>query len=214
MIILGAPGGGKGTISKKIVKQFAFNHVSTGDLLRANIQAGTELGKSAQDFMKKGTLVPDDLVVNMLKDHINKGSTDDKTGAENRLLLDGFPRTIAQAEMLGEVMPVDTVIHLDIPHAEIQRRISQRWIHAPSGRVYNLEYSPPKDAGKDDETGDALEQREDDKPATVQQRLDDYEAMTATLIDYYKKEASVHSFAGTESDVIYVSVEKTLKDIL
>ena len=188
MIILGAPGGGKGTISKKIVKQFAFNHVSTGDLLRANIQAGTELGKSAQDFMKKGTLVPDDLVVNMLKDHINKGSTDDKTGAENRLLLDGFPRTIPQAEaMLEAGVDIDYVIEIDVADDEIVKRLSGRRVHPGSGRIYHILFNQPKIEGKDDETGEDLIQRADDEEETVRKRLAIYHDQTAPLVSFYKK---------------------------
>lgn len=210
LIILGAPGGGKGTISKKILNKFAYNHVSTGDLLRSHIQKGSDLGKKAKTYMNQGSLVPDDLVVDMLKRTIEKNQS-----ASGRLLLDGFPRTIAQAEILKSVVPIHQIIHLDIPHAEILRRLSQRWIHAPSGRVYNLEYNPPAAEGKDDVTGEPLTQRDDDKPEFIQRRLDDYEAMTKPLLSHYKDSMTeVTSFAGTESDVIFVDVEKTLKEML
>ena len=209
MIILGAPGGGKGTISSKITKNFAFTHLSTGDILRSHVKSGSELGELAKSHMQSGKLVPDSLVVDMLKEEV-------KTLGDKRLLLDGFPRTLPQAEMLDEIMSIDAVISLEIPHTEIMRRISQRWIHAPSGRVYNLEYKPPKKEGLDDETGEALTQRDDDKPEFVKRRLEDYENMTRPLIDFYqaKSGTEVKVFAGTESDVIFVDVEKFLKQIL
>lgn len=211
LIILGAPGGGKGTISKKILNKFAYNHVSTGDLLRSHIQKGTDLGEKAKAFMNQGKLVPDDLVVDMLK----KTVKNDSPGVSGRLLLDGFPRNIEQAKSLESVVHIHQVIHLDIPHAEILRRLSQRWVHAPSGRVYNLEYNPPISEGLDDVTKEPLTQRDDDKPEFIQKRLDDYEAMTSPLVSHYKnsKGTIVTSFAGTESDVIFVDVEKSLSMI-
>ena len=209
MIILGAPGGGKGTISAKIVKAFGFKHISTGDILRAHVKSSSSLGMEAQKYMAEGKLVPDKLVVDMLKKEV-------ENIGKQAVLLDGFPRTLNQAEMLNQVMTIGAVISLKIPHEEIMRRISQRWIHAPSGRVYNLEYKAPKKEGVDDETGEALIQRDDDKPEFVKRRLEDYENMTRPLVEYYhgKGDTLVKEFSGTESDVIFVDVEKWLSSIL
>ncbi len=208
MIILGAPGGGKGTISAKIVKAFGFKHVSTGDILRGHVKSSSALGVEAKKYMTEGKLVPDKLVVDMLKKEVGDLGN-------SSILLDGFPRTLPQAKMLSEVMAIGAVISLKIPHEEIMRRISQRWIHAPSGRVYNLEYKPPKNEGLDDETGEELTQRDDDKPGFVKRRLEDYEDMTRPLVEYYQgRDTLVKEFSGTESDVIFVDVEKWLSSIL
>jgi nucleoside-triphosphate--adenylate kinase len=200
-IILGAPGGGKGTISKKLVKTYQFQHVSTGDLLRAHVQdEKSELGRVAKDFMRRGALVPDELVLNMLQ-------ADVQSKQAHRLLLDGFPRNIPQADALGKFLPLQLVLVLDIPHATIVERISNRMIHPASGRIYNQTYNPEKNRGFDDLTGEPLVQRDDDKAETVLARLQAYDRSTAPLIDYYSKREShgvvLKRFAGTESDVIF-----------
>ncbi len=203
LIILGAPGGGKGTISKKILKDFSpILHISTGDILRKNILENTEVGKKAATFMNSGKLVPDDLVVSMVLGEKKEGKS---------VLLDGFPRTIAQAESLGKSMKIDAVISLIIPHQTIVDRIANRWVHMPSGRTYAYDYNPPKVIGKDDVTGEPLTQRDDDKPAVVKARLENYENMTKPLIAFYEKVGvPMKHFHGTESDVIYPNVKDFL----
>jgi nucleoside-triphosphate--adenylate kinase len=202
LIILGAPGGGKGTISKKLLKDFTLLHISTGDILRKNILENTDLGKMASSYMNSGKLVPDDLVVSMVLGEKKEGKS---------VLLDGFPRTITQAESLQKSMKVDAVISLVIPHQTIVDRIANRWVHMPSGRTYAYDYNPPKVIGKDDVTGEPLSQRDDDKPAVVKARLENYEKMTKPLISYYEKiGVPLRHFHGTESDVIYPKVKEFL----
>lgn len=206
-LILGKPGGGKGTISNKIIQDFTphFHHLSTGDVLRKHVREETEIGLQAHKHMKTGGLVPDELMVRLLDDA--KG----KVGDEKGLLLDGFPRTIEQAAVLDKSISVDLVINLDVPTETIVERISDRWIHPPSGRIYSYSYNPPKVEGKDDVTGEPLVQREDDRPEFVKNRLDAYEKTTAPLIDYYSERGILKSFQGTQSDVIYVGVKEWLK---
>lgn len=198
VIILGSPGGGKGTICKKLLKNFEFTHVSTGDLLRSHISGQTTLGLKAEKYINEGKLVPDDLVIGLIQ----------QLKTDKSLLLDGFPRTLHQAFSLGNVMTIDSVIALDIPHETIINRLSNRWVHAPSGRTYANDYNPPKVSGIDDVTGEKLTQREDDKPDTIRTRLENYQKQTAPLIEYYKNNTNVHFqiFSGTESDVIYPEV--------
>jgi nucleoside-triphosphate--adenylate kinase len=207
-LIMGPPGGGKGTISKKILKDFPFHHLSTGDELRTHVREGTALGVEAKSFMDSGALVPDQLIIKLVLEEVSK------LPADTNVLLDGFPRTEAQAEALSKEIKVDVVINLDIPQATIVERMSGRWIHMASGRVYAYDYNPPKEEGKDDVTGEALEQREDDKAETVMARLQKYAEMTEPLIGYYEKDGALGNFAGTESDVIYPEVKKWLANAL
>lgn len=204
MLILGKPGGGKGTISKKILKDFDnFNHFSTGDMLRQHVREKTPIGNEAKKHMDSGRLVPDDLIIELVLDEAHK-----EAGKGNSMLLDGFPRNIAQAQALDKCVNVDLVVNLDIPNETIVERIADRWIHPASSRIYNYSYNPPKVHGKDDITGEDLIQREDDKPETVLKRLKSYEAVTAPLVDYYMKKGVLQTFSGTESDVIYPMVNK------
>ena len=203
VLIMGPPGGGKGTISKKILRDFKFGHLSTGDVLRENVRAGTPLGVEAKSYMDSGSLVPDELMVQLVLDEV-------KGGGYDQLLLDGFPRTIPQAETLGAHIAVDMALNLNVPTETIVERISNRWIHAGSGRVYAYDYNPPKVEGVDDETGEPLVQREDDNPETVRSRLAAYDAMTAPLLSFYGDDV-VETFTGTESDVIYPMVKEFLE---
>ena len=202
-IILGAPGGGKGTISKKLVETYDFHHISTGDILRRYAQDSTsEMGNVAKSFMDKGDLVPDKLVLDMLQSDVTRLQ-------RRRLLLDGFPRTLSQANELNKFLPLDLVLVLDIPHDTIVERIASRMIHPASGRIYNQTYNAEKNRGFDDITGEPLVQRDDDKPDTVIARLNAYEANTAPLIEYYSRRGSgvnLQRFAGTESDVIFPQI--------
>lgn len=174
MLILGKPGGGKGTISKKILKDFPmFTHFSTGDLLRQHVLQKTEIGKEAKKHMDSGSLVPDDLMIRLVLDEAEKEAENG-----NSLLLDGFPRTMEQAKALAESVSVDLVVDLNVPNDTIIERISERYVHLGSGRVYNLSYNPPRVPGLDDITGEKLVQREDDKPETVRRRLEAYDKVS------------------------------------
>jgi len=201
---MGPPGGGKGTISKKIVADFQLYHVSTGDLLRFEINSKTPLGNSAQSIMQQGGLVPDKIVVDILLNAI-KG--------KDKILLDGFPRTLSQAKLISTVINIDVVIALDIPDQVIIDRISNRLVHSPSGRTYSYDYNPPVVKGFDDVTGEPLTQRDDDKPETVQRRLSNYAAMTSPLLEYYEGKGNLRRFAGTESDKIYPHVKTLLNQL-
>lgn len=206
-LILGKPGGGKGTISGKILKDFPqFHHVSTGDLLRSHVRKGTKLGLESAQYMKEGKLVPDELMIGLVVEEsapfMEKGES---------LLLDGFPRTVGQAKALEKSVHVDMVMNLDIPNETIIERLTDRWIHEPSGRIYSYSYRPPKMKGVDDETGEPLVQRHDDKPETVRARLELYDESTSPLVQYYERNGVLKSFHGTQSDVIYPEVKKWLQ---
>lgn len=210
LLILGKPGGGKGTISGKILADFPqFRHVSTGDELRQHVRNQTPLGIEAKKFMDDGCLVPDNIMIRMVM-----GDAVEAIKNGQSLLLDGFPRTMEQAVALDKSLDVDMVINLCIPNETIIERISDRWIHPASGRVYNYSYKPPKVVGKDDETGEPLVQREDDKPASVLKRLQKYEQATAPLVKYYEEKGVIQTFRGTMSDVIYPEVKNWLDNQL
>lgn len=181
IILLGAPGAGKGTQAQFLTKAFDIPQISTGDMLRAAIKAGTELGKLAKSFMDLGKLVTDEIIIGLVKERITQ---DD---CKNGFLLDGFPRTVPQADALKEAgVVIDAVIEIDVPDSEIVNRMSGRRAHLVSGRTYHIIYNPPKVEGKDDETGEDLVQRDDDKAEVVLDRLRVYHEQTAPLIDYYK----------------------------
>ncbi|XP_074809418.1 GTP:AMP phosphotransferase AK3, mitochondrial isoform X2 [Natator depressus] len=177
-VIMGPPGSGKGTVSSRIVKHFALKHLSSGDLLRDNLQRRTEVGVIAKTYIDQGQLIPDDIMTRLMLNEL-------KNLHQYHWLLDGFPRTVPQAEALDETCQIDTVINLDVPFETIKQRLTARWIHPGSGRVYNLEFNPPKDVGLDDITREPLVQRDDDKPETVTKRLKAYEAQTKPVLDYY-----------------------------
>lgn len=185
IILLGAPGAGKGTQAQFIMEKFGIPQISTGDMLRAAIKAGTELGKQAKAVIDAGQLVSDDIILGLIKERI--AQADCKKG----FLLDGFPRTISQADGLKEMgINVDYVIEFDVADDVIVERMAGRRAHLPSGRTYHVVYNPPKVEGKDDVTGEDLVIREDDKEETVRARLNVYHTQTAPLIEYYGKEAA------------------------
>ncbi len=184
IILLGAPGAGKGTQAQFIMNRYHIPQISTGDMLRAAIKAGSELGKQAKQLMDEGKLVPDDLIIALVKERV---AQDD---AKNGFLLDGFPRTIPQADALKDAdISIDFVLEFDVPDEAIVERMSGRRVHPASGRVYHVVYNPPKIDGKDDLTGEELIIRADDKPETVLDRLSIYHNTTKPLVDYYQKEA-------------------------
>ncbi len=182
VILLGAPGAGKGTQAKFIMEAFGIPQISTGDMLRAAVKAGSPLGLKVQDIMTAGGLVSDDIIIDLVKERIAR---DD---CKNGFLFDGFPRTIPQAQALADSgVPIDNVLEIFVEDEEIVSRLSGRRVHEPSGRIYHTEHNPPQKAGLDDETGEPLIQRDDDKEETVRKRLAVYHEQTEPLIDYYKK---------------------------
>ena len=197
IIMLGAPGAGKGTQAKKIAEKYAIPHISTGDIFRANIKNGTELGKKAKEFMDKGQLVPDELTVEILLDRV---ANDD---CKNGYVLDGFPRTIPQADVLDKELTklgdkVDFAINVDVPDENIVRRMSGRRACLKCGATYHIEHIPPKKEGICDTCGSELVQRDDDKPETVQNRLKVYHEQTQPLIEYYGKKDILKNVDGTK----------------
>ena len=190
LILLGAPGAGKGTQAAFICKKYNIPQISTGDMLRAAVKAGTPLGLQAQAVMASGALVSDDLIINLVKERI--ALPDCASG----FLFDGFPRTIPQADaMRAAGVKLDYVLEIDVPFADIIERMSGRRSHPASGRIYHVKFNPPKVDGKDDLTGEELVQREDDKEETVRKRLDVYSQQTRPLVDYYA------NWAKAEPDV-------------
>jgi adenylate kinase len=180
LILLGAPGAGKGTQATFICQKYGIPQISTGDMLRAAVKAGTPLGIEAKKVMDTGGLVSDDLIINLVKERI--AQPDCASG----FLFDGFPRTIPQADaMKAAGVKLDYVLEIDVPFDAIIERMSGRRSHAASGRTYHVKFNPPKVAGVDDLTGEPLIQREDDKEETVKKRLDVYSAQTRPLVDYY-----------------------------
>ncbi len=184
-ILLGGPGAGKGTQAQHITERYGIPQISTGDMLRAHVKAGTELGVAAKKIMDEGGLVSDEIIIGMVKERIKEPD------CENGYLFDGFPRTIPQAEALKEAnIPVDAVVEIDVPDEEIIKRMSGRRVHLSSGRTYHVIYNPPKVEGKDDATGEDLIQRDDDQEDTVKARLKVYHEQTEPLISFYSKEAT------------------------
>ncbi len=180
LILLGAPGAGKGTQAKFICEKFGIPQISTGDMLRAAVKAGTPLGLEAKKVMDSGGLVSDDIIIGLVKDRLTQAD------CAKGYLFDGFPRTIPQAQAMKDAgVPIDYVLEIDVPFDAIIDRMSGRRVHVASGRTYHVTFNPPKVAGKDDETGEDLIQREDDKEETVRKRLEVYDAQTRPLVDYY-----------------------------
>ena len=185
LILLGAPGAGKGTQANFIKEHYSIPQISTGDMLRAAVKAGSPLGVQAKGFMDAGELVPDDLIINLVKERLTEPD------CANGYLFDGFPRTIPQAEAMKQAgVAIDFVVEIDVPFDEIIVRMSGRRVHPESGRTYHVKFNPPKVEGKDDVTGEPLVQRDDDKEETVRKRLDVYVAQTRPLVDYYSNWAS------------------------
>ncbi len=196
IIMLGAPGAGKGTQAKKIAEKYGIPHISTGDIFRANIKAGTELGKKAKTYMDQGALVPDELVVDLVVDRV--GQED----AKNGYVLDGFPRTIPQAEALDKALnaigeKMDYAINVEVPDENIINRMSGRRACVDCGGTYHIKYNPTKVEGVCDACGGKLILRDDDKPETVQNRLEVYHKQTQPLIEYYSRQGIMKEVDGT-----------------
>jgi len=182
LILLGPPGAGKGTQANFIKEKFNIPQISTGDMLRAAVKAGTPLGIEAKKVMDAGGLVSDDIIIGLVKDRLKQPD------CANGYLFDGFPRTIPQADAMKDAgVAIDYVLEIDVPDESIVERMSGRRVHQPSGRTYHVKFNPPKVEGKDDVTGEELIQRDDDKEETVQKRLAVYHDQTEVLVDYYNK---------------------------
>ncbi|GHA12449.1 adenylate kinase [Arenicella chitinivorans] len=198
LILLGGPGAGKGTQASFITEKFGIPQISTGDMLRAAVEAGTELGKEAKKIMDAGKLISDEIITGMVKERVQAAD------CANGYLLDGFPRTIPQADAMREFgIDVDFVVEISVDDAEIIKRMSGRRAHLASGRTYHVLYNPPKVEGLDDVTGEPLVQRDDDQEETVRKRLDVYHAQTEPLIGYYQSFAA----SGEENAPRYVQIE-------
>jgi adenylate kinase len=186
LILLGGPGAGKGTQANYIKERYGIPQISTGDMLRAAVKAGTPLGMEAKKIMDAGGLVSDDIIINLVKERIREPD------CAKGFLFDGFPRTIPQAEAMREAgVDIDYVVEIDVPDAEIIQRMSGRRVHVASGRTYHVVFNPPRQEGVDDVTGEPLIQRDDDKEETVKKRLDVYHAQTEPLVDYYSSWAAM-----------------------
>ncbi len=211
IILLGAPGAGKGTQAQFLMNKFGIPQISTGDMLRAAIKEGTELGLKAKEVMDAGQLVSDDLIIGLVKERIAKED------CAKGFLLDGFPRTIPQADAMKENgIAVDYCLEFDVPDEVIVDRMSGRRVHPGSGRVYHVIYNPPHIDGKDDETGEQLIIRDDDLPETVRKRLSVYHEQTRPLVDYYKKEADAGNtkFVSIDGTQAVDQVSQQLSEIL
>lgn len=185
LILLGPPGAGKGTQAKFIAEKYGIPQISTGDMLRAAVKAGTPLGLAAKAVMDAGQLVSDDIIIGLVKERLAQPD------CAKGYMFDGFPRTIPQADALKDSgVALDVVLEIDVPDAEIVERMSGRRVHVASGRTYHVKFNPPKVAGKDDETGEDLIQREDDKEEVVKKRLDVYHSQTKPLVAYYSQWAA------------------------
>lgn len=199
IILLGAPGVGKGTQAQFITEKYDIPQISTGDMLREAVKAGTELGKKVKSVMDSGALVTDDIIIDLVKERITQPD------CGNGFLFDGFPRTIPQAQaLLDENIRIDCVIEIKVPDDEIITRLSGRRVHLDSGRVYHVAYNPPTVEGKDDVTGEPLIQRDDDKEDTVKERLNVYRRQTEPLVEFYSNLA-----ADENNDLAYYAVEGT-----
>ena len=213
IILLGPPGCGKGTQAQKLIREFGFVQLSTGDMLRAAISKGTEIGMQAKSIIDKGELVSDEIVIGIVRDRIFS------TECECGYMLDGFPRTLAQAEKLDQILSdrnqkIDVVLRLCVPDDMAIRRIAGRRFHITSGRSYNIEFNPPKIEGRDDITGEKLVQREDDKEEIVQSRLNTYHELTEPLVRYYQKQCILKAIDGTGSpENIYAEIKRTINEV-
>lgn len=213
IVLLGPPGAGKGTQAKKIADKFGIPHISTGDILRKAIADKTLLGKQAAEYLEKGLLVPDDLVIAMVKSRL------DMEDCENGFLLDGFPRTVKQAESLDDYMQekgiqLDIVLNIEVKQDTLIERFTGRRVCEQCGATYNIKSSPPKEPGLCDKCGGRLIIRDDDKPETVKKRLEVYETSTAPLIGYYKEKNLLINIDGSGSiDYVFEDILEHLKKV-
>ncbi len=205
LVFLGPPGAGKGTMASRLAEELKIPHISTGDMFRAAMANKTELGLKAKAIMEAGDLVPDELTIAMVKERLSQAD------AQNGYILDGFPRTIPQAEALDSFASIDKAIRFELDEEQLVRRLSGRRVHKPSGRIYHVEFSPPKVLGKDDVTGEDLIQRDDDKEDAIRNRLKVYADQTAPLVSYYDEKGILVSVdASPTPDQVYEALRKAL----
>ena len=195
IVLLGAPGAGKGTQAAKLVEEFGTPHISTGDMLRAAVKAGTPLGQKAKSFMDAGDLVPDDVIIGLVTERLQDPDT------EKGFILDGFPRTIPQAEALDEVAQIDCALAIDVPYEMIEKRMTGRRVCLRCGATYHVEANPPRVEGICDICGDKLVVRSDDEPEVVKRRHETYRAQTEPLIGYYEAQGKLKTIDGTQGIV-------------
>jgi len=213
LIFLGPPGAGKGTQAKRVAEKYGIPQISTGDMLREAVAKGTELGKKAKEYMDKGELVPDEVVIGIVKERLQQPD------CEKGFILDGFPRTLAQAEALDEMLKelnkkIDAVINIVVPEEEVVKRITNRRMCRNCGAVYHLIYAPPKEDNKCDKCGGELYQRDDDKEVTVRERYRVYRENTEPLIDYYRKKGVLYDVDGTKDiEGVWKEIEAILEKI-
>lgn len=208
MVFLGPPGAGKGTIASIAKDYYGIPHISTGDLFRNNIKNETELGKQVKSILAQGGLVPDSITIQMVKERLSEPD------CKNGFILDGFPRTIPQADALSEIVKIDAAVNFVISNEDVLERLSGRRVCPSNGNIYHIKFNPPKVEGKDDITGEDLIQRDDDKEESVRHRLEVYESQTKPLIDYYTKNKLILNIKTDNSmtpDVIFEETKKKLK---
>jgi adenylate kinase len=210
LVLLGPPGAGKGTQAERLIEDFELPYYATGNILRDAVENGTELGKQAKEYMDAGNLVPDELICAVIEERLDSGEADDG------FLLDGFPRTIGQAEMLAGALEkrgrqLTAALLIDAPDEEVVRRLSGRRTCVKNGHVYHVEFDPPKHEGVCDQDGSRLVQRDDDKPETIRNRLEVYHEQTEPLIDWYEQRAKLRRFDGTRSpEEVHSHIRATL----
>ncbi|CCD23261.1 adenylate kinase ADK2 NDAI_0B02260 [Naumovozyma dairenensis CBS 421] len=209
LVLLGPPGSGKGTQTKKLMNLIPqFDHISSGELLRQQINANTKLGQIASKYIHEGKLIPDDLITKLLTNRLFNPLSPNSNNSNSKWILDGFPRTIIQAEHLDRTLlqnqtMLDLVVELNVPDSIILGRIEERYIHPSSGRVYNLKYNPPKVPGRDDVTGERLVKRVDDTLAAFKERIKTYHETADPLKEYYDKQGVLSTLSGETSDIIF-----------
>lgn len=211
IVLLGLPGSGKGTIANKLVTDFKFVHISTGELIRQQMLDNTALANELKSLMESGSILPDNTVADILFRHIRT------LPAGSNILFDGNPRTVPEASLLTSRVPVDCVIHLDVPEEEATRRLMNRWIHAPSGRTYSSDYKPPRREGFDDVTGEKLVKRADDSSAqSISKRMLEYYSKTLPVKEFFAAKGSsgpvMFTVSGNSSDVLYAEIERFLRE--
>lgn len=213
LILMGLPGAGKGTQAEKIVDKYSIPHISTGDMFRAAIKEGTELGREAKAYMDQGKLVPDEVTIGIVRDRLGKDDTN------NGFLLDGFPRTLAQAEALDALLDdlnanVDYVLHVEVPQENLVERLSGRWVCPTCGTTYHTVYNPPKEEGICDKDGTALIQRDDDKPETVKKRLEVNIEQQKPILDFYNDKGYLVTVNGDQAiDQVFHDIDQRLKNL-
>ena len=210
LVLIGPPGAGKGTQAERLVEDFGFPYYATGDILRAAVKEGSELGQKAKEYMDNGDLVPDDLICKVIMERV------DSDEARDGFLLDGFPRTVGQAEVLNDALErrdraLTAALRIDVADEEVIRRLSGRRVCVKNGHTYHIEFDPPKNDEVCDQDGSRLEQRDDDKPETVQKRLDVFHDQTEPLVEWYEDKGLLRTFDGTRSpDEVHDRIRATL----